>query len=136
MAYKMAEAGRVVDLAALLVAAADKIHESILPVRDADLDCKEKTTIYEAVIREALALGAPTPSLRAAKRVTVLSESERSEKRKLLLSVIELLHHFGVVDLVNRTDMKLPIIRAAQVRLGFQSLYLFIYYVLLNMRNS
>ncbi|KAJ6364960.1 hypothetical protein OIU76_029858 [Salix suchowensis] len=114
VAYKMAEAGRVVDLAALLVAATDKIHESILPVRDADLDCKEKTTIYEAVIREALALGAPTPSLRAAKRVTVLSESERSEKRKLLLYVIELLQHFGVVDLVNCTDMKLPIIRAAQ----------------------
>ncbi|XP_011013707.1 PREDICTED: uncharacterized protein LOC105117663 isoform X6 [Populus euphratica] len=116
LAYRMAEAGRVVDLAALLVVAADKINESILPVRDAVIDCKEKTTIYEAVIIEALALGGPTPLLRAAKRVTVLSESERAEKRKLLLYEIELLQLFGADGLRCCTDRKLPspLIRAAQ----------------------
>ncbi|CAK7327986.1 unnamed protein product [Dovyalis caffra] len=116
VALKIAEAGRVVELAALLVVAAAKINELILTVHDADLGYKEKTTIYEAVIRGALALGRPTPSLRVAKRVTVLSERERAEKRKLLLCEIELLQLFGAVDLIRCTDRKLPslLIRAAQ----------------------
>jgi hypothetical protein len=71
-----------------------------------------------------LALGGPTPSLRAAKRVTVLSESERAEKRKLLLYEIELLQLFGAVGLGCCTDRKLPspLIHAAQVRIDLHSL--------------
>ncbi|CAK7355483.1 unnamed protein product [Dovyalis caffra] len=116
VAFKIAEAGRVVELAALLVVAAAKINELILSVYDADLGYKKKTTIYEAVIRGALALGRPPPSLRAAKRVTVLSERERAEKRKLLLCEIDLLQLFGAVDLIRCTERKSPspLVRAAQ----------------------
>ena len=83
-----AVAGRVVALAAILVVAAEKINESILEFRDADSGSKEKMTIYECMIREALSLGRATSSVK---------ESEDSLKRKFLLFEIELLQLFGVV---------------------------------------
>ncbi|KAF2299203.1 hypothetical protein GH714_030954 [Hevea brasiliensis] len=54
VAYASAIGGRVVDLAALLVVAAQKVNESILELHDADLNSKEKTTIYERAADEAI----------------------------------------------------------------------------------
>ncbi|XP_062106663.1 uncharacterized protein LOC133818003 [Humulus lupulus] len=101
--------GRVVALAAILVVAAEKINESILEFRDTDSGSKEKMTIYECVIREALSLGRATSSVK---------ESEDSQKRKLLLSEIELLQLFGVIAQSRCTEKKpktpSPLVQAVQ----------------------
>lgn len=88
VAYRCAMEGRVISLGAMLMVAAATINESILEVRtDADLGTKEKVTIYDCVVREALSLGRtitkPPPI------------AENSEKRKALLREIELLQAFG-----------------------------------------
>lgn len=111
--------GRIVALAALLVVAAEKINESILEFRDTDSGSKEKMTIYECVIREALSLGRATSSLKTPKGTSSPgSGSEDSRKRKLLLSGIELLQLFGVVAQI-RTDKKVktpsPLVQAVVV---------------------
>lgn len=125
MAYANAVGGRITALAALLVVAADKVNESILVLHDSDLGAKEKTTIYECVIREALALGRATkttpPPLRGVKRHCTLTTSESAEKRKLLLCEIELLQLFGAVAHGSCTDKKVasPLILATQVKRFF-----------------
>ncbi|KAF4393141.1 hypothetical protein G4B88_001875 [Cannabis sativa] len=73
VARAMAVEGGVVALAAILVVAAEKINDSILEFRDSDSGSKEKMTIYECVIREALSFGRATSSVK---------ESEDSKKRK------------------------------------------------------
>ncbi|XP_060959035.1 uncharacterized protein LOC115700489 isoform X2 [Cannabis sativa] len=109
VARAMAVEGGVVALAAILVVAAEKINESILEFRDSDSGSKEKMTIYECVIREALSLGRATSSVK---------ESEDSKKRKVLLSEIELLQLFGVVALSRCTEKKprspSPLVQAIQ----------------------
>ncbi|KAK9194804.1 hypothetical protein WN944_005511 [Citrus x changshan-huyou] len=116
VAYANAVGGRIVALAALLIVAADKVNESILVLHDSDLGAKEKTTIYECVIREALALGRATKLQRAVKRSSTPTTSQSAEKRELLLLEIELLQLFGAVANGSCTDKKVgqPLILATQ----------------------
>ncbi|PRQ53762.1 putative transcription factor C3H family [Rosa chinensis] len=105
VAYSFAVKGRVASLTALLIVAAKKVNNSVLELRDSDTGRKEKVTIYECLIREALALGCRT------------RESENSERRKLLVCEIELLQLFGVVaQSSGGGDKKVtsPLILAAQ----------------------
>ncbi|BFG26698.1 hypothetical protein CerSpe_129720 [Prunus speciosa] len=117
VAYANAVEGRIVALAALLIVAAEKISETVLELRDNDSASKEKVTLYECVVREALSLVGPTTPLRAAKPTSTATESDNSEKRRLLLLEIELLQLFGAVAENGSTDKKVmsPLIRAAQV---------------------
>ncbi|KAH0973709.1 hypothetical protein GBA52_025865 [Prunus armeniaca] len=117
VAYANAVEGRIVALAALLVVAAEKISETVLELRDNDSASKEKVTLYECVVREALSLVRPTTPLTAAKRTSTATENDNSEKRRLLLLEIELLQLFGAVAESGCTDKKVtsPLIRAAQV---------------------
>ncbi|CAN6702536.1 unnamed protein product [Malus baccata var. baccata] len=117
VAYANAVEGRIVALAALLTVAAEKVNEAVLELRDADSGSKEKVTIYECVIREALSLAPSNTPLRAAKRTSTATESDDAEKRRILLHEIELLQLFGAVALSSGTDKKVmsPLIRAAQV---------------------
>ncbi|GAV72330.1 LOW QUALITY PROTEIN: RRM_1 domain-containing protein/Ank_2 domain-containing protein/OST-HTH domain-containing protein, partial [Cephalotus follicularis] len=118
VAYASAMGGKVVALAALLLVAAAKVNESILVLHDADLGTKEKTNVYECVIREALSFGGSTTttSLRAAKRTCTHTESEIAERRKLLLCEIELLQLFGAAGQSGYGDKKVisPLIFASQ----------------------
>lgn len=127
VAYSSAIEGRVVDLATLLIVAAEKVNKSILALHDTDFDFKERTTIYECVIKEVLALGRSRTPPRAAKQYSAPSESESFEKRKLLLCEIELLQLFGAVAQTGCTDRKLvsPLIRACQARIAFSPLQCF-----------
>lgn len=131
VAYACAVQGRVAALTALLIVAAEKINDSVLELRDSDSGSKEKVSIYECLIREALALGRTTTSLRAAKRTSTATESENSEKRKVLLREIELLQLFGAVAQSGGADKKVtsPLIRAAQVRLRCSVLFFFSIYI-------
>ncbi|EEF37980.1 ankyrin repeat-containing protein, putative [Ricinus communis] len=54
VAYACAVGGRVVDLAALLVVAPQKMNELILELHDADSNSKLKTTIYQCAGDEAI----------------------------------------------------------------------------------
>ncbi|KAL5582316.1 hypothetical protein UlMin_014758 [Ulmus minor] len=115
LACRKAIEGRIVDLAALLLVSAEKINESILEVRDTGTGSKEKMTIYECVIREALSLGrATTPSEKPIPNCSIGGDD--AERRKLMLSQIELLQLFGVVAQSHCTEKKLksPLIRAIQ----------------------
>lgn len=119
VAYANAVEGRIVALAALLIVAAEKISETVLELRDNDSASKEKVTLYECVVREALSLVRPTTPLTA-------TENDNSEKRRLLLLEIELLQLFGAVAESGCTDKKLttpPLIRAAQVSPAFSSFF-------------
>ncbi|XP_062020652.1 uncharacterized protein LOC133737033 [Rosa rugosa] len=60
VAYSYAVQGRVASLTALLIVAAEKVIDSVLELRNSKSGCKEKLTIYECLIREALALGGST----------------------------------------------------------------------------
>lgn len=108
--------GRVTALAALLMVAAEKVNASILLLRsDGDLSSKEKTSIYECVVKEALSLGRTETSAS-----TICKwKGEKVEKRALLLYEMELLQLFGAVAHNDSTDRKVtsPLIRAAQVSL-------------------
>lgn len=112
--------GRVIALAALLVVAADKVNASILVLQsDGDLSSKEKTSIYECVVKEALSLGRTETS----KSTTCKWKSEEVEKRALLLCEMELLQLFGAVAHNSCTERKVtsPLIRAAQVSLLYNN---------------
>lgn len=101
VAHSIAMAGKVVALAALLVVAAEKVNESMVVIRDAYSGSKEKDTIYQCVIREALSVGrrdTSPPSRTAKKNCTLPTKVESDRKRKLLLCEIELLHMFGAGD--------------------------------------
>lgn len=125
VAYANAVEGRIVALAALLIVAAEKISETVLELRDNDSASKEKVTLYECVVREALSLVGPKTPLRAAKPTSTATESDNSEKRRLLLLEIELLQLFGAVAENGSTDKKVmsPLIRAAQVSPAFSSFF-------------
>ncbi|KAL6136455.1 hypothetical protein ACLB2K_061750 [Fragaria x ananassa] len=117
VAYAYAVKGRIASLTALLIAAAEKVNDCVLELRDFESGCKEKVTLYECLIREALALGGrAAPPLRAAKRASKATEGENSERRKLLLREIELLQMFGAVAQSGGGEKKVtsPLIRAAQ----------------------
>ncbi|XP_031378821.1 uncharacterized protein LOC116194208 isoform X2 [Punica granatum] len=117
VAYAQGMEGRVVSFATLLMVAPEKIKGSIMALRDADSGCKEKTTIYKSLIREALALGREeTGPVRVAKRTCPLTKAECNEKRKLLLCEIELLQLSGVVSPYGCMDRKVisPLILAIQ----------------------
>lgn len=116
LACAKAVEGEVVALAALLLFDADKINESVIEFRDTDSGPKEKLTIYEHVVRKVLTLGSATTVLTSAKP-SCISDSENTEKRKILISEIELLQHFGAVVQSCCTDKKVtsPFIRAVQV---------------------
>ncbi|GMH15660.1 hypothetical protein Nepgr_017501 [Nepenthes gracilis] len=128
VAYSIAMEGKVVLLAALLMLAADKVT-SVLEVRnevdlvlegkaEGHLSFKEKMTVYDCVIREALflkQLGNST-SLKVIKRSSKLIKNENEELRKLLLCEIELLQFFGAVPWSASTDKRVasPLILASQ----------------------
>ncbi|XP_057953695.1 uncharacterized protein LOC131147990 [Malania oleifera] len=119
VAYGCAVECRVVPLAALLMVAAEKVNTSALvPRHDTDLGCKDKITVYDCVIREALSLGwTGISSWRTKKRTAIWNQSENAERRKLLLCEIELLQQFGaVVQRSGCTDRRItsPLVRAAQ----------------------
>ncbi|XP_040369777.1 uncharacterized protein LOC121051460 isoform X2 [Rosa chinensis] len=118
VAYGYAVKGRVASLTALLIVAAEKVNDSVLELRDSESGTKEKLTIYEWLIREALSMGGRTAlPLRAAKRASTATEGENSERRKLVLREIELLQLFGAVaQSSGGGDKKVtsPLIRAAQ----------------------
>lgn len=121
VAYANSVQGRIVPLAALLIVAPEKVNEGVLELRDADTGSKEKTTVYEGVIREALSLGRQPTTSRAAKRSCSPSQGENAERRKLLLREIELLHLFGAIASSGSTDRRetSPLILACQVRIAF-----------------
>ncbi|PON67324.1 Splicing factor-like protein [Trema orientale] len=111
--------GRIVALAAILGVAAEKINESILEFRDSDSGSKEKMTIYERVIREALSLGPANSSVKTPKGTSSPARSViDSQRRKLLLAEIDLLQLFGVVAQSRCTDKKVktpsPLVQAVQ----------------------
>ncbi|KAJ8775072.1 hypothetical protein K2173_020076 [Erythroxylum novogranatense] len=116
VAYGCAMGGRVVDLAILIKVAAERIKDMLLVLHETDSGSKQETTIYEFVIREALALGQTASSLRAVKKNSSPSRSKSAEKRKLLLREIELLQLFDVVPQNGYTDKKAasPLILASQ----------------------
>lgn len=119
VAYSIAMEGRIIQLAALLIVAPEKVNESVLELRDAESGSKEKMTIYEAMIREALSLGREMTTLRVAKGTSTPTEVENAERRKLLLREIELLQLFGAVASSGFTEKRVrsPLISACQVRI-------------------
>ncbi|XVE83794.1 hypothetical protein DITRI_Ditri16bG0115600 [Diplodiscus trichospermus] len=120
VAYSLAMEGKIVALAALLVVAAEKVNESIVVLVDAYSGSKEKDTIYQCVIREALALGRrdTSPSRTAKRNCASPTKLESHMKRKLLLCEIELLQLFGAVAQSGCGDKKLtsPLIVAIKAR--------------------
>ncbi|KAK4757678.1 hypothetical protein SAY87_018979 [Trapa incisa] len=116
VAYAQGIEVRVVSFAALLMVADDKLKESIMALHDADSGCKEKTTIYERLIWEALALGREDTTSIRVKRACSPTKLECSEKRKLLLCEIELLQLFGSTFPSRCVDRKVtsPLILATQ----------------------
>ncbi|KAK6928204.1 Ankyrin repeat [Dillenia turbinata] len=122
MAYSKAMEGSVVPLAVLLMVATEKLINAPITVPrtdDADIASKDKATMYESVIREALASGrAQTTSSRVGKRMSGgLNKTEIAEKRNMLLCALELLQLFGALPRsAGCTDRKIisPLIRAAQ----------------------
>ncbi|XP_038725145.1 uncharacterized protein LOC120016440 isoform X1 [Tripterygium wilfordii] len=108
VAYACAMGGRIVALAALLMVAAKEVNESILVLHDAESGSKEETTVYECVIREALALGctATSSSVSSLKRNCGRTKYETAEKRKVLLCEMELLQLFGAVARGGLTDKR------------------------------
>lgn len=114
VAYSIAIGGRIIQLTALLIVAAERVNEAILVLHEGEIKSKEKTTIYERVIKEALSLGRSSTQLRAFRRSSALTKLECEEKRKLLLREIELLQLFGAVAYSERKDSS-PLILAAQV---------------------
>ncbi|KAK9271739.1 hypothetical protein L1049_002102 [Liquidambar formosana] len=118
VAYAIAIEGRVVSLAALLMVAAGKVTSSIVVVRaDVDLGSKEKTTIYDCVIKETMLLGRVATSSTAGERHCASTKSsESAEKRKRLLCEVELFQLFGAVSQSDCTDKKLTplLIRASK----------------------
>ena len=119
VAYSLVMGGKIVALAALLVVAAEKVNESIVVLRDAYSGSKEKDTIYQCVIREALSLGRreTSPSRTAQRNCTSPTKVESDKKRKLLLCEIELLQLFGAAAQTGYGDKKMtsPLIRAIKV---------------------
>ncbi|XP_015879390.4 uncharacterized protein LOC107415561 isoform X2 [Ziziphus jujuba] len=115
VAFAKAVEGRIVALGALLMVAAEKINESVLEFRDTDSGSKEKMTIYECVLREAMSLDSATAPSEMAKH-SCSTDSENAKKRKLLLREIELLQLAGVVAHSSCTDKKVTslLIRAVQ----------------------
>ncbi|GAB2287926.1 hypothetical protein Dimus_022278 [Dionaea muscipula] len=101
VAYAVAMKGRVVTLGALLMVAADKVNTSVLEMRtEADLGSKEKQTVYDCVIREALSLkqlSIQGTVFKGIKRTSTLTDIENEALRRLLLCEIELLQFFGAV---------------------------------------
>ncbi|OAP04790.1 hypothetical protein AXX17_AT3G31590 [Arabidopsis thaliana] len=94
VAYAYAKAGEIVPLTALLIVASGKITEATVALRDDDDDSvakRERKTIYEAVIQEAL-------------RSNSLTQSVCSEKRMVLLREIELLQLFGAAVFSESVD--------------------------------
>ncbi|KAM7252754.1 hypothetical protein ACFE04_008263 [Oxalis oulophora] len=113
VAYAMAIKGRVVQLAALLAVATVKVMESKVVLHDEN-GCKETSTIYECVIREALALDSRSKSKTIAARSSC-DDGDYAERRKLLLCEIELFQLFGAI-FEKSTDRKVisPLIVACQ----------------------
>ncbi|KAG7985394.1 hypothetical protein I3843_03G024000 [Carya illinoinensis] len=116
VAYSNAIEGRIIPLAALLIVAPEKVKESVLELRDAESGSKEKMTIYEGVIREALSLGREMTTLRVAKATSTPTEVKNTDSRKLLLREIELLQLFGAVASSGFTEKRVrsPLISACQ----------------------
>ncbi|CAI0453381.1 unnamed protein product [Linum tenue] len=116
--YKSAVGGHVVDLAILLAVAPERVNKLIF----IDSVTKEKATIYECVVKEAVTtlgqLAGTTKSLIASEPGCALTNEELGEKRKLLLCIIKLLQLFGVTgeNEKNSNDKKRipPLIRAAK----------------------
>ncbi|CAL1392119.1 unnamed protein product [Linum trigynum] len=116
--YKSAVGGHVVDLAILLAVAPERVNKLIF----IDSVTKEKATIYECVVKEAVTtlgqLAGTTKSLIASEPGCALTNEELGEKRKLLLCIIKLLQLFGVTgeNEKNSNDKKrIPsLIRAAK----------------------
>lgn len=136
VAYAHGIEGQVVSFAALLMVAEEKVKGSIMVLHDAESGCKEKTTIYESLIREALALGREdSTSVRIAKRTRNPTKAECIEKRKLLLCEIELLQLSGSMSPCGCIDRKVtsPLILATQVRMAFLSICCILVPVLLCM---
>jgi len=110
VAYAYAKAGEIVSLTALLIVASGKIREATVALRDDDDDSvakRERKTIYETVIQEAL-------------RSNSLTQSVCSEKRMVLLREIELLQLFGAAVFSESVDKQTsPLISIVQVRLGY-----------------
>lgn len=106
VAYAYAKAGEIVSLTALLIVASGKIREATVALRDDDDDDsvakRERKTIYEAVIQEAL-------------RSNSLTQSVCSEKRMVLLREIELLQLFGAAVFSESVDKQTsPLISIVQ----------------------
>ncbi|KAL9275443.1 Heterogeneous nuclear ribonucleoprotein 27C-like protein [Drosera capensis] len=121
VAYAMVKKGQVVQLSALLMVEADLVNASIIEVRtEADLGSKEKRTVYDCVIREALSLKQLGPVRGAFSRGTIhsstMTEVEVQKLRRLLLCEIELLQFFGAVSWSNGAEKKAtsPLILACQ----------------------
>ncbi|KAJ0245401.1 Serine/threonine-protein phosphatase 6 regulatory ankyrin repeat subunit [Hirschfeldia incana] len=91
VAHGYATAGEIVPLTALLIVAVNKIREATVALQDVDesVSTKPKTTIYEAVIQEAL-------------------RSSNSQKRMLLLREIGLLQFFGAAVFSESVDKQTP----------------------------
>ncbi|KAK9012578.1 hypothetical protein V6N11_040623 [Hibiscus sabdariffa] len=116
VAYSAAMGGKIVALAALLLVASEKVNEAVVVLRDAYSGSKEKETVYQCVIREALSSGLRDTS--PSRTVTSPSRVGPDMKRKLLLCEIELLQLFGA-DAHNscgEKKMTSPLIRAIKAR--------------------
>ena len=88
--YGSAVEGRVVDLVALLIVVGNRISDLVLDQsEDAHhhLHSKQKATIYELLVREALGLGHGCSS--AAKWKCSPTEDDTAGQRKLLLCQIQ-----------------------------------------------
>lgn len=122
VAYSAAMGGKIVALAALLIVAAEKVNDSVVVLRDAYSGSKEKDTVYQCVIREALSSGRrdKSPSRTAKRNYLSPTKVEPDMKRKLLLCEIELLQLFGADSHNSGGDKKMtsPLILAIKVIFG------------------
>lgn len=117
--YNTAMEGRVVALAVLLMVDADRVNAPMVLPRDIVVGSRVETTVYECVIKEAIALGrieVGRMGLNSCEAYPDSSEN-RSEKRKAMLCAMELLQLFGAVSRGSCTDRKmaLPLISACEV---------------------
>ncbi|XP_039014377.1 uncharacterized protein LOC120144371 [Hibiscus syriacus] len=116
VAHSAAVGGKIVALAALLIVAAEKVNDAVVVLPNVYSGSKEKDTVYQCVIREALSAGLrdTSPSITATSPTKVGTDM----KRKLLLCEIELFQLFGADAHNSCGDKKMtsPLIRAIKAR--------------------
>lgn len=136
--YTIAMEGKVAALAVLLMVDADRVNAPMALPRGTTLRSRVvETTVYDCVVREAMALGrieVGQVGLNSC-RANPDSSVNRSGERKAMLCAMELLQFFGAVSQGSCTDKRMvsPLISACEVTsmLYYYCSYLPLSYILL-----